>query len=294
MSAPTGQSSTTLPGEVRAVGLVLEGGDDRGRSAVDGDELAVLRDVLREARAAVAEDAALAVERDQRRDRDRLVERPLGEVHAGRPRAEAEGEVLQWALAALVAVRAVERMVQEDELEDRVLALRGLLARERGLEDEAVRGRERAGGLELRQPLHLAEAHPAGADGRAEPRLVAEDRDLDADRRGRLDHALAPGSLELLPVDRDGDELGLCVHCRTSVTIRAPRVRFSALGSEAGGGLGCPGVRRRRAKLMARPVPRSRSGRSRDAGRRARAHPPATTRRRTGSRPRRCGVGTRP
>src|SRR5262245_16009870 len=55
-----------VPAERGAVRLVLEGGDLRRRAAIDGDELLVLRDDLAEARAAVAEDAALAVERDQR------------------------------------------------------------------------------------------------------------------------------------------------------------------------------------------------------------------------------------
>src|SRR5581483_7905577 len=55
-----------VAGEVAAVGVVLEGRNDRLRAAVDRDELAVLRDLLTEARTAVAEDATLAVERDQR------------------------------------------------------------------------------------------------------------------------------------------------------------------------------------------------------------------------------------
>src|SRR5439155_16760254 len=53
-----------VAGERRAVGLVLEGGDHRLGSAVEGDELAVLGDAFGEAGAAVAEDAALAVEGD--------------------------------------------------------------------------------------------------------------------------------------------------------------------------------------------------------------------------------------
>src|SRR5438552_3823550 len=54
--------------ERRAVRLVLEGRDQRLRAAVARDQLPVLGDRLREARAAVAEDAALAVERDRRAD----------------------------------------------------------------------------------------------------------------------------------------------------------------------------------------------------------------------------------
>ena len=73
-----------VPRERRAVRQVLVRRDLRTRAAVARDQLAVLRHVLREPRAAVAEDAALAVERDRRRDRDRLVERPLVERHPRR------------------------------------------------------------------------------------------------------------------------------------------------------------------------------------------------------------------
>ena len=138
VSAPTGQSSVTLPEKCAAVRLVLERRDHRLRAAVDRDELAVLGDLLAEARAAVAEDAALAVERDQRRDRDRLLERALRERHARVAGPVAEGQVLQRALAALVADGAVERVVDEDELERRVLALGRLLGGARRLDDHPV------------------------------------------------------------------------------------------------------------------------------------------------------------
>jgi hypothetical protein len=52
--------------EVGPIGLVLERRDDRLSAAVLGHELTVLRDDLGEAGAAVAEDAALAVEADER------------------------------------------------------------------------------------------------------------------------------------------------------------------------------------------------------------------------------------
>src|SRR5207249_1458892 len=112
-----------VPAERRAVRLVVKGGDHRAGAAVHRDELPVLRNGLAEARAAVAEDAALAIEGDQRRNRNRLFERALRERHARVSGAVAEGEVLQWALAALVAHGAVERVVHEDELERRVLRL---------------------------------------------------------------------------------------------------------------------------------------------------------------------------
>src|SRR5439155_1182100 len=84
------------PVEGRHVGL---------RAALGKHELVVLGDLLREAHAAVAEDAALAVDRDQRRELERLDEVALGLDEAGDPRAPAEGDVLQRALSALVAHR---------------------------------------------------------------------------------------------------------------------------------------------------------------------------------------------
>src|SRR4029079_11960154 len=115
--------------------------------------LTVFAHALAEARAPVTEDAALAVDGDRRRDRDRLLERHLVEAHARRAGPVSERQVLQRALSALVADRAVERMVHQDELERRVLAFRGLLARARGLPDHAVLRGERAAGLQLRHPL---------------------------------------------------------------------------------------------------------------------------------------------
>ncbi len=54
-----------VPRERAGVRLVLERRDHRHRAAVASDELAVLAHAVAETRAAVAEDAALAVERDR-------------------------------------------------------------------------------------------------------------------------------------------------------------------------------------------------------------------------------------
>src|SRR3712207_6116920 len=105
------------------------------------DELVVLGHLLAEADAAVAEDAALAVDRDQRRELERLAEVALGLDEAGRARAPAVGDVLERALAALVADRAVERVVDEQELEHGVL--RRVHALVLGVDDHAVLDRRR-------------------------------------------------------------------------------------------------------------------------------------------------------
>ena len=74
-----------------------------------------------EARAAAALDAALAVEQHEVADRDRLLEVALLLDEARLARAERERLVLQRALAAAVAHRAVERVVDQQELEHAVL-----------------------------------------------------------------------------------------------------------------------------------------------------------------------------
>jgi hypothetical protein len=81
----------------------------------------------REAGAARALDAALAVEQDQLADLDGLDEVALLLDEAGLARAVSQGLVLQRALAALVADRAVERVVGQQELEHAVLGLLHLL-----------------------------------------------------------------------------------------------------------------------------------------------------------------------
>ena len=111
--------------------------------------------------------------------------------------AEAEGAVLQRALAALVADRAVERVVLEQELQHAVLAVAGGVG-VRAHDHVRLHGGA-AGGLQAAHALHLDQAHAAGADGRAQARLVAEDRHLDAvgvggvdqHRPGRRGHAAA-------------------------------------------------------------------------------------------------------
>src|SRR5205823_2754479 len=152
-------------------------------------------------------------------DRDRLLQGALREGHPRVARAPAEGEVLERALAALVADRAVERMVDEDEFERRLLTLGGSLGGLCGVDDHPLGRSQRAGGLQLRHALDLAEAHPAGPDGRAEPGLVAEDGNLDTGRKRRLDEPRPGSDLNLAPVDGDGDELR-----RAHVTLSCRRL----------------------------------------------------------------------
>src|SRR3954464_13583792 len=139
--------------------MAVERADERVRAALLEDELVVLGDLLAEAHAAVAEDAALAVDGDERRERERLLEVALGLDEARPPAAPAEGDVLQRALAALVWHRAVERVVDEQELDDgglRLVPARGLR-----VDDHAVLDGRRAGRLQLGDARDLGNAHAA-------------------------------------------------------------------------------------------------------------------------------------
>src|SRR5262249_22414748 len=157
--------------------MAVERADKGVGAALGEDQLVVLGDLLGETHAAVAEDAPLAVDRDQWRQRERLLEVALGLDEPRAPEPPAERDVLQWALAAFVAHWAVQWMVDEQELDDRVLRLVDPIGL--GVDDHPVLDRRRARRLELGDPLDLDQAHPARADRGAELRLVAEVGDLD-------------------------------------------------------------------------------------------------------------------
>ena len=84
-------------------------------------------DLLGEACAAAALDAALTVQEDQLRDGQRLGEVTLLLDESRLSWAVDKGLVLERALTALVADRAVQRVVGEQELEHAVLRLLDLL-----------------------------------------------------------------------------------------------------------------------------------------------------------------------
>src|SRR5690606_33704418 len=103
--------------------------------------------------------------------------------------AVADSLILKIALAALVADRAVQRVVDEQELHH---PFAGLLDHRRVSEDLLTfGGRQGARSLRLRRSgLHLDQAHPAVAgDGQA--LVVAETRDLVPGALGDLKHGHA-------------------------------------------------------------------------------------------------------
>ena len=122
----------------------LERRDLAAVAAIDDVDLRVAFDVAHEADAARAEDAAVAVEHQRRPEVDVglhafAVERPARKLHPALVGSERVREVLQRALAALVADRTVERMVDQQELED------------------SARARRRSSGVRVRPPCPSAQ-----------------------------------------------------------------------------------------------------------------------------------------
>jgi hypothetical protein len=115
--------------------------------------------------------------------------------------------VLQWALAALVADRAVERVIDEQELHDAALRLFGDTRRHLRLDDHAVRTCDGTRGLGLGHALDLDEAHPTGRN-RIKQGVIAETRNGDAELFGRTDDQRAFGDGRLDSVDDERDEVG--------------------------------------------------------------------------------------
>ena len=121
------------------------------------------------------------------------------------PEPPPEGDVLERALAALVAHRAVERVIDEQELDDRILRVVHPVGL--GVDDHPVLHRGGARGLELGDALDLDQAHPARADRLPELRLVAEVGDLDVALLGGVDQHHALGRAHLAAVDRQLDDV---------------------------------------------------------------------------------------
>ena len=123
MSAPTGQRSMTLPVNRPSYWSPVNVPISLARAAVLHDQRPVLGDVLAEAHAAEAEmqrsrSSAISDDRSSGFGKWRL-----GSTKRVRPGPKRNVAVLERALAALVADRAVERVVLEQELQHAVLAV---------------------------------------------------------------------------------------------------------------------------------------------------------------------------
>ncbi len=176
------------------------GGDLHVLAAPDGADILHAGDLLHEADATRAVDAAGHEGLDDR-THIFLGDSALVLVVALVAAAIGDRLVLKIAFAALVADRAIERMVDQQEFHHPLARLAD--ARRGGEDLLTVGGGQRAARLRLWRPgLHLDQAHPAIA-GDGEPLVIAEARDLDPRQLARLQHGRALRDLELDAVDLD-------------------------------------------------------------------------------------------
>ena len=151
--------------EVGRERLGRESGDFHALAPPGEVDLGFTRHIGREPGAAGALDTALTIEQHQVRNGDRLLEVALFLDEPALPGPVRQRLVLQWALAALVADRAVERVIRQEELEDTVLCLLDLFGV--GADRHPLGHRDEAGRLQggPARAVHLDQAHAAHADG---------------------------------------------------------------------------------------------------------------------------------
>ena len=206
--APTGQTSIRLPESSECTPCSLNVAISLPLPRLMVPICASPSTSRHEADAARAEDAAIAVQHQRRAEVDvglhaLAVERAAREVHAAFVVAERVREILQRALAALVAHRAVERVIDQQEFEHALAAVDrlGILR----VHHHALGHRRRARRLQLR---HLLDLHQADAARRvdAEAGVVAVIGDLDAGLDGRLQNGGAFRHGKLPAIDGQRDE----------------------------------------------------------------------------------------
>ncbi len=169
-------------------------------AATDEVDLSLTGHLVGEPGAPAALDAALPVEQHELGDGDGLFEVPLLLHEPRLTRAVGQGLVLERALATLVADRAVQRVVDEQELEHAVLGLFDLV----GLGDHlrSLLHLDEAARLQGGTPgsAHLDQAHPAHTH-RLHPRVVAEAGDEGPGPLGGGDEHLAIPPADLASVE---------------------------------------------------------------------------------------------
>src|ERR1700722_5883122 len=184
-----------VAGEVRLERLVGVDADLLQGATLEHLDERVAGDLVGEPGAPRAQDAALAVEEYLGGDVDRLGERAFDVVEPGIGAAVGHCLVLQRALTALVAHRAVERVVDQQQLHHPVLSLVGRFGAELGAHHHVVGHRDGARRHRFALALDLDQALAAGAD-RIQQRVVAEPGDLNADQLSGADHQSAFGNAD--------------------------------------------------------------------------------------------------
>ena len=180
-----------------AVGHI--GADFHVLAAPGRAQLAQPGDLLAEPHATGAMNAAGHVGRDQRPD-VLFLDHPLALDELRYAGAVTHRQVLQLALAALIADRTVQRVVDQQELHGAFL--RGQRLGRPGVNLHAFHHRRRAGRHRLGRFLDLDQTHPAtGGDGQL--LVITEAGDRDTRRIGGLDEHRALARLQRDAVDFD-------------------------------------------------------------------------------------------
>ncbi len=192
--------------EVRLEGVALAGADLLEGAALDQLDHRVAGDLVAEAGAARAQHAPLAVQQHLGGDRHRFGEGAFAALEARLRVADLHRLVLERTLAALVADRAVQRVVDQQQLHHAALRLLGHRGGQLRFDDHAVGAGDGARGHRFALALDLDDALAAGA-GRIQQRMVAKTRDLDAEEFGGADDQRPLGDGDLDAVDRQGDEV---------------------------------------------------------------------------------------
>ena len=193
--------------QLRAHSVFEVGRDLHVLAAADGAELGHAGHFAGKADAARAVDAARHDGLDQRPDIF-VLDRALILGVARGVHAIGHGLVLQVAFAALVADRAVERMIDQQEFHHAFARLfHHRRARVEDLGRAVFVGRQvlhghGAGGLRLRHADHLDQAHAAIAGDR-QPFVEAEARDFRARGFARLEQRVLRRNVDLFAVDND-------------------------------------------------------------------------------------------
>ncbi len=189
-----------VAGQLGGQRLAVVGADLQVLTAVHATQLVGTGNVGGEADAAGALDAAGHFGGDQRTD-VLVGHHALALVEAADRTAIAQRNVLQLALAALIADRAVQRVVDQQEFHHRALELQRLFTADGDL--HAIHDRRGAGRCRLGRLFHVDQAH-AAVGGDRQLLVVAEARDRNAGLVGGLDDHRALGHDQGLAVDFDG------------------------------------------------------------------------------------------
>ncbi len=195
--------------EQRVHAVLLEGRDLAAVAAIDDADLGVTVDLAHEANAPCTKDAAIAVQHQGGAEIDVrfdtiAVEHAAGKIRPALGSPEGVREVLQRALAPLVAHGAIQRVVEEQKLEHRGSRLHDLW-RPR-VNHHPVGAHRGTRGLQLGHLFDLDDADAAGSVN-AQARVEAVIGQVDAVLDGRLQHGAPLLNRDRLAVEGNGDRL---------------------------------------------------------------------------------------